>query len=420
MSDNWLSRIKRFDRRIIMQAIAHIINALGFSMSYPFLSIYLHTERNYSMSVVGVVFLILGVARTIGPLVSGALCDRFGRRRILIAAPAGNIIFNLALAYSIYRESSLPIMVIFLFVIYFASSFYLAAAETIITDITPPALHSEAYSLIRIAQNIGWMIGPAIGAWLVKTPYSLFFCLTAVAMTFVLLISIVYSPETMNPPEPGEHDEAQSSLGLVFNHKRFVFFNILFLLILMVSSQLVSTLSVYVTTDLQISRGTLGNAYALNGLIIILLQAPVIAFLARVSFAARLAAGALFYAVGYTGMAFISGPLGLYICMTILTFGEILVMHTTMIATARYAPKHAIGRFFGMLGLTRGIGLTVGPFIGSFAYDHFVKDSLLGSSAGSLAMWGSLSLTSFVAAILFMTAKHPELRNSVDDPPPDM
>ena len=399
MADHWIQRIARFDRRIKMQAVAHIINALGFSMSYPFLSIYLHSERGYSMQIVGTAFLVMGVARTVGPLISGILCDRFGRRRALIIAPAGNIVSNLALAYCIHCHAELGTLMIFLFLIQFASAFYLAAAETIITDITPQDQHSEVYSLIRIAQNIGWMLGPAIGSWLVKTPYSLLFCLTAGAMAVVLFISVYYTPEVIS-----ENDAATAG-GLTATLRRshgFLVFNILFLLILMLSSQLVSTLSVFITKDLNIARTTLGYAYALNGLLIIFLQAPIIAALQRVSLGARLSLGAILYVFGYTGLAFIQGAQGLYICVAVLTLGEILVMHTTMIATARYAPKNAVGRFFGVLGLTRGIGLTVGPFVGGFLYDRF--------SHHPLAFWGTLSAASLVAAVLFISIRHPELK----------
>ena len=82
-----MHELKKKNNQISLLLIAWAVNVCASSIVYPFLPIYLHEKRGVSMSVVGLLFLLMGVARIIGPVVSGVLVDSFGRRKILVSGP---------------------------------------------------------------------------------------------------------------------------------------------------------------------------------------------------------------------------------------------------------------------------------------------------------------------------------------------
>ncbi|MCP3965738.1 MAG: MFS transporter [Lentisphaerae bacterium] len=68
-------------------AVAWFVNSLGFSIIYPFLPLYLHNNRGFDMSTVGLIFPAMGVGVVLGPPISGWLVDHIGRRLILVGGP---------------------------------------------------------------------------------------------------------------------------------------------------------------------------------------------------------------------------------------------------------------------------------------------------------------------------------------------
>ena len=72
-------------------AFAWTINSLAYSIVYPFLPIYLHSERGYPMTTVGVIFPLMGAAIIVSPLIAGTLTDRIG---VLVGVGANYILLN--------------------------------------------------------------------------------------------------------------------------------------------------------------------------------------------------------------------------------------------------------------------------------------------------------------------------------------
>jgi len=389
--------LRNYDRRVRALAVGRLINAFGFSIAYPFLSIYLYSERHFSMAVVANVLLAMGAARMAGPLISGLLCDRFGRRHIMVSAPAAQAVLFLLLAYAIYRVASLTELIVFLTLANLMGAFFNSAADTYVADLVEARDRAKAYSFMRVAINIGWMVGPAVGAFLVRTPFSLLFTVTAITAFSLSGIAWVYYTEAMKPPE-GECARASLSLGVFKEQPSFLRHCLFCLCVFIVSSQLVSTLSVFTTDFVGITRPQLGFAYTLNGALVILLQFPVIHLFSRVALKWPLAIGGVLYALGYYLLGQSAGYLGVMGAVTVITLGEILVMPSTIAVTTRYAPLGATGRFVGLYGVTWGLGYTIGPWIGGLLYDAMHGNQPL--------MWTVIASSALLSAIGFATARH--------------
>lgn len=88
----------RFKTGIWVITALQLCTSAGFSISLPFLALYLYQERGLSMTLVGIIFLIGGLCSAVTQMVGGVLSDRFGRRLLLLGSAGISIPFYSGLA----------------------------------------------------------------------------------------------------------------------------------------------------------------------------------------------------------------------------------------------------------------------------------------------------------------------------------
>ncbi len=382
----------RVDRRVHWLSVAWCINTFGYSIAYPFLPLYLNNTRGFPMSQVGLMYLIMGVARMVAPSVSGPLVDRFGRRRVLIGMPALRAAVFGAIAVAVHYEASFWTLAALLFLAMFVGGFFQNASDAYVADVTRPEDRPEAYSRLKVGLNVGWMAGPAVGAFLARTPFSLLFALTAGLCLVTPVLCYYTCPEAAR--RAGEKPTGNDSLFSVIRRDRAFMQLLLFMFpLLMVSSQLVSTLSIFGKDHLQMSGTQIGFIYTLNGLLVILLQMPVLRLFSPTKLNTRIALGAICYAAGFYSMAFCTASWHLFLGVGIFTIGEMLAFPSLGAAASRLGPAGMTGRYMGIFGLVRGLGYSIGPFLGSILYEHTGRQPL--------RFWGAISIFAVLAAARF-------------------
>jgi MFS family permease len=82
--------IGRFKPGIWIITLVGFLNSAGFSISLPFIALYLHKDRGLSMTAVGFIILIGGLISALLQIYAGALCDRLGRRPLLVVSVAAS------------------------------------------------------------------------------------------------------------------------------------------------------------------------------------------------------------------------------------------------------------------------------------------------------------------------------------------
>lgn len=178
-------------KQTLFIAVAWCINVLAYSIVYPFLPIYLHAIRGFPMSMVGLIFPVMGLAAIVGSPISGWLADRAGRRALLIGGPIGRSGAFFLLAGMAAIQAPFVWFVAGLFFASLLGKFFQNAANADLTDMLPPEERlsvGEMLSLTAIltavsqiapanmvgrymgvhglVDGLGWAIGPYIGALL--------------------------------------------------------------------------------------------------------------------------------------------------------------------------------------------------------------------------------------------------------------
>ncbi len=272
-------------------------------------------------------------------------------------------------------------------------SLFEPASNAMVADIVGPGRRMEAYSLLRVGQNIGWTLGPLIsGIMLLFLPFSTLFLVAALASiaAAAVIYLLVADPARSAGPRDKFHPR---DLMNIWHNKLFLLFCLSSLPLAIVIGQMSSTFSVFSVKDIGIAEAEIGYLYALNGLMVVFLQFPMARYISHFRMSYVLAAGAVMYAVGYLLVGFAASIWLLVLSMMITTLGENTTSPSSMSMVAKMSPENERGRYMGAFGIFSSFGWSLGLALGGLMYD--------GLHADPVALWGGIALIAMVSAIGF-------------------
>ena len=389
-------------------ATAWTFNQLAYAIVYPFIPIYLSNERGIPYSLVGLIFPLMGLMVMLAPMAAGPLTDRLGRRMMMDFGQFARGGLFLLLAVMTYFHAPFWFFAAVLMVNTGVGVVFQVGADAYLADITTEEERPSYYGKIRIGYNLGWALGPMLGAFFAETPFWLFFAITAL-LCFAggFYTHLRCRAKTLRRDSAARFKTGKSSsiLPYLWREKRLLLLLFGSVMLFSLTSQLYSTLSVYSTQWVGISRKALGTIYSLNGFLVILLQIPITALLKRrrVPLVTQVCGGTLLYIVGYFSLAFCRNASMLAAAVTVLTFGEMVVLPALYAAFSNETVPENAGRILAAFSLFRGVGCAAGPWFGA-QFFQYMKSAVL--------LWGALAAFAVVALFLFMLAWHPRFRRN--------
>ncbi len=152
----------RWQRTLWIMFFAQICTAMGFSIVFPFLPLYveeLGTNTNISLQFwAGMVFSGQAIAMTITAPIWGAVADRYGRKLMVERAMFGGGILLVFMAFANSAEE-----LTFLRVLQGLVTGVVAAASALVAAETPRNRMGYAMGVLQLALWTGVAIGPLIG-----------------------------------------------------------------------------------------------------------------------------------------------------------------------------------------------------------------------------------------------------------------
>jgi predicted MFS family arabinose efflux permease len=301
-------------------ALVMFINRSG-TMVIPFLTVYL-THRGYSLAQAGYAMAAFGAGSILGGYLGGRLTDRFGHFRVQVAS----LLLNGLLFLILGQMDRYAAILCCIFVLSSLGEAFRPANAAAIAAYSNDQNRTRCYSLNRLAVNLGWAIGPAVGGLLASQSYTLLFwadgltCITAALVLFLLFrnqkeaTELTKAAATDLPARPAHRDGIfMAGMGLLF-------------LIGLCFFQLFSILPVYFKTEAGLGESTIGAVLAMNGLIIAAIEMVLVYRLENKRPAlSYLQAGAFLIGVSY--LVLLAGQtLGVILAsMLVVTFGEMLL-----------------------------------------------------------------------------------------------
>lgn len=366
-----------------------LLTAAGFSITIPFLSLYLFQDRGLSMIIVGTIMLAAGLCSAVAHVIGGELSDRIGRRPVIIWALGLRTVMYSGMAVLIEFSAPVWAIVVCYFVGQAMGMMERPAASAIITDLSPKKRLTETYGLMRVGINLGWAAGPAIGGYLATfLHYSWLFGVAALLTTFALLLVLSSLKESYTRSR--EKAEPHGVLSIL-KDRTFLIFTGISLLVFIVMGQMMSTLSIFTVGIMGLSTAQYGLLLTTNGLIVVLFQYPVAYKLGKLVKSRVLIIGSLLYALGYLIFGWSGGFALAVVAMIIITIGEIIHAPTSLAVVGELAPSKYSGRYMGVFGLAQILGISIGSLLGGILLDVFPADPLF--------IWGSIAFLGAAAAV---------------------
>ncbi len=369
-----------------------IISTSGASMIWPFLTIYVSERLVMPMTQVAALFTINSIFGLVFAFVAGPITDRLGRKWVMVISLLVNGLVYLAMS----QANSYLAFAVLLSISGAFNPLYRVGADAMMADLVAPEKRPEAYSILRISNNIGVALGPAVGGFIASRSYELAFFLAAAGMVAYSLLIAFLARETLPERTSSGESFLQTLTGYrrVLGDRRYLSFLLAFTLNQMCAAIMWILLGVHAKQNFGVLESQYGMIPMTNALMVILFQLPVTRLTKRWPPLLTLAFGACFYAAGVGSVALSSGFWGFWLSMVIMTVGELIMTPTATTLVANLAPPDMRGRYMSLYGLTWGVAAGIGPILGGLLNDQY----------GPLAIWmgaGIIGVSSALAFLLF-------------------
>ncbi|GAA4419915.1 MFS transporter [Nibrella viscosa] len=345
-------------------AVVMFINRSG-TMVLPYLTLYLTQHLHYSVTDAGIIMAVYGTGALAGTFLGGRLTDRFGFYQIQFFSLLLAGIFLLVLQF-VHSFAGICVSV-FLFTL--VGDAFRPANSAAIAWYSKPEDRTRAYSLNRLAINLGWSIGGGIGGYLASIDYSLLFW--ADGLTCIVAALVLRSRLPVPTGKSAEAHEAGAvpvSVRSPYQDRFFMAFLVFTTLFAMAFFQIFTMAPLYYKEVLRLSERTIGLLMTMNGLMVAFIEMALIYALERRYGPRKM--GLIAYGSLLTGVAYLLLIAGLwpgwaFISMIVLTFSEMLAMPFMQSFAVSRSDVQNRGQYMALYSMSYAFAQITAPAIGS-------------------------------------------------------
>ena len=338
------------------------VNRAG-TMVMPFMTVYLREQKHYSIAQAGWEIALFGTGAILGNLLGGKLTDRIGFSQIQF----WSLLINGLLFIVLGRMQTFWQIGGCMFVIGVVGEAFRPANAAAIAFYSQPENRTRSYSLNRLAINLGFSIGPAVGG-LLSFQY-LFWVDGLTCILASIFLRLALPPVTIKRKE--DHKEKKgSSVWKDTVYLRFSFFVFLSGLCFL---QVFSLLPIFYKEHLDLSKPVIGLLLGLNGFIIVLTEMVLVFKLeGKRSPVKYISFGAFLMGVSYFILNLPLAGLTLAVCaMLIITVGEMLMFPFINAFWISRSNEHNRGQYASLYSMAFACANIVAPTFGSQVVQHF-------------------------------------------------
>ncbi|HET8526233.1 MAG TPA: MFS transporter [Actinomycetota bacterium] len=359
------------------------VNRLG-TFVLPFITLYL-TSRDFSVPQAGLAVAMYGIGGFGAQVVGGLLTDRIGRRNAIGFSMLGAAALTLVL----WQATTLVVIYPVMAVLAFVAELHRPAAQALITDMVPSEGRVSAFATYRLAINIGWACGLALGGLLADRSFGYLFVGDAATSAAFGVISLVALP---HGTRTSRHEERHLSgaTRTILADRGFLLFLGSILIGGSIYMQNVSTFALHVR-DAGYSNAVYGALQALNGAIVVFLELPIAAWTGRRSRTHMVALGGVLIGAAFASLTVATAIWTMVAMVFVWTLGEIVSSPPASAFVADRSPEHTRGRYQAALGMMFALGGVIGPVIGTVVYARSPNALWIGCGVAGLVS-GALAL----------------------------
>jgi MFS family permease len=398
--------LRRYDpqlpREVWLLQIGGVINSFGNGIVLPFLVIYFHDVRGFSIGTAGLIVGVSSGALLAAGIGAGVVIDHIGPKLTL-----GCGLVLQAVGYGLLPLVREPWQAFVLLTIEgIGASGFWPSQSTLISRLTPDTRRHAAFAQQRLTMNLGIGLGGIVGGLIahVSSPSSFTALFVLDALTFLAYVVVLWFVH--DPGVATSEARAPASYRAVLSHKTFLGLWSVNFLFVAAGYSLFALFPQFARDQSGISERQIGVLFAINTAVIVLAQLPISRWIEGKRRMRALALMPLLWAVCWlivdgTGywLEATAAFVAFGVAMAVFGVGECFHGPAHQALVADIAPEHLRGRYFAVHSLSWGLAGTVGPAVGGFilAAAPFVLWPLA-AAVCLVAAAGALALERFIPA----------------------
>lgn len=290
----------------------------------------------------------------------GALSDRIGRKRVLLAGLAGYVVTFLLLAYT----RTLPGVFFVRALSGAITAATLPTAMAYVGDNTTPEERSRGMGILGAAMGLGVIFGPMIGAFLSEISLATPFLASAASGAVTFLLAAVMLPESRpeyTGPRPSRWDLIRGQMGVL---------NLIAFAVSFVIAGFESTFALFIADRFALGQMSQGYLFGLIGSAAAVVQGGLVhRMMRRHGDESVLKAGMVAVAAGMALVAYAWSVPALYWLVIVYGIGFGLVRPAVATMVSKRASQQGVA--IGAMDAMDAMGRVVGPVFAGTLYARF-------------------------------------------------
>lgn len=340
---NYLDTFKGLSREVWWLALITFINRAG-TMVIPFLSIYLTEDLEISLPNVGWIMTCFGLGSVIGTWIGGKLTDTIGFYKVMVGSLFLTGILFIVMQYLKSFES----LCIGVFLLMIVADTFRPAMFVAMSTYSKPENKTRSVTLIRLAINLGFSAGPALGGLIITTmDYSGLFW--ADGITCILATLVLF--RVLNPKKTVVQDKLEvENPESAYTNKAFIIFFFAMLVFALIFFQYFSAMPLYYKDVHLLNKIEIGLLLGANGFFIFLFEMPLISWLEKSKYSkvGLILFGAILTALSFLVLNLTTWSGILIIGMLLMTIGEMIAFPFSNSFVMDLAKKGNQGEYMAM------------------------------------------------------------------------
>jgi predicted MFS family arabinose efflux permease len=365
-----------------------LINRSG-TMVIPFMTIYCIRELHFNIVQAGFIMGIFGAGAICGAFAGGKLTDKIGFYDLQIGALLSGGLLFIALSF----ERTFTGLAIGTFILSFCNESFRPANSSAIAYYSTGENRTRSYSLNRLAVNLGWAVGGALGGILASFNYHLLFWVDGCTNIIAALMLLKLIPRA-GIPKPEKIKPEASSLSSPYKDKVYLLFIVLVIMYATCFFQLFTMQPIFYKLQWQLNVSTIGFLMALNGILIVIIEMVLINNLeGRKHPLNFISMGVLLVGVGFVLLNILPhNAWWAIIVVLFITFGEMMSMPFMNAFWIVRTNTHNRGQYAALYTMAWSTAQVMAPTLGSQVIMY----------NGFSVLWWILGVVCLLSSIGFM------------------
>jgi MFS family permease len=354
-------------------SIAMFINRCG-TMVIVFMTVYVTQSLKFSIEESGTIMAMFGVGSLIGVFFGGKLSDKIGYYKVMIGSllSGGTLFFILAQLNTFY-----PLAICTFLVSLFGEAFR-PANMAAISKYSKATNFTRSLSLNRLAVNLGFSVGPALGGIIAQYNYKILFYADGLTCILAAIIIAFFLKDKGHQIIAKARDIVISKNNKSpFKDSQFMIFAFIGVLYATAFFQMFSTMPLYYKNIHHLSESEIGILMAFNGISVAAIEMVLIYKIEhKLKPLQFVMLGGLMLMLNYIILIFATNYSWLIFSMLLITISEMLAMPFMSTFMINRAGSERKGIYASVYSMTWSIAQILSPVIATQTISQFGYNTL--------------------------------------------